>query len=253
MKILIDGCIFVEQHAANSVAFWTTAVPILAVELDVHCLYYLNREFGRRFPDRHNLKILCAPRVDWAQSALEDRRLAALCRELEIDVFVSTYNTSAGAQVRSLFVSTDEALSPQLSGNHTVDPVVLSARRAANMACRRWIIPSLDLENMPQLVEQLLQALRNAAEGDLSNDDNARRAMEEESVVAQAGLLRQIAQEETLARHHAHQKQLADQARSAANPVRRVYQALRQPSRYREYATRILMRIKGNRDTTTNR
>lgn len=245
MNILIDGCIFAEQHENDTVAFWTVAVPALAAELDEHCLYFLNREFVHRFPDRRNLKNLCAPRVDWARSALEDRRVTALCSELEIDVFVSTYNTSAGTRVRSLFVPTEQALSTLLADNHVVDPVALSAKRAANMACQRWIIPPFDHRDMPELVRQLVRVLCEVAECELSDDDNARRAAEEELVITQASLLRQIAQQEMLARHQARLEQQTDQARSAANPVRRVYLALRQPRRYPEYAARILMRIKG--------
>src|SRR5262249_13908778 len=50
---------------------------------------------------------LFAPACDYGAALSEDRRLAALCSELAIDVFMSTQYTSAGGSVKSVFVALD--------------------------------------------------------------------------------------------------------------------------------------------------
>src|SRR2546425_3778839 len=104
MKILIDGCVFARPDQMEVVEFWRQLIPRLPAHLQEHQVFFLNRTQGPVFQRLEELTNLFAPPVDFSRSAIEDRRLAALCRELGIDVFVSTYNTSAGAQVKSLFV-----------------------------------------------------------------------------------------------------------------------------------------------------
>jgi hypothetical protein len=52
-----------------------------------------------------SVRPLYAPPVDRNALAMEDRRLAILCRDLEIDCFLSTCATSAGGCVRTLLVA----------------------------------------------------------------------------------------------------------------------------------------------------
>ncbi|WP_235006738.1 methyltransferase domain-containing protein [Calothrix rhizosoleniae] len=104
MKILIDGVAFSQAQDQKAIDFWQQLMPRLTLRLKGENIYYLNRNSDIDFPDLTSLHNLYAPSVDYSLSALEDRRLASLCRELNIDVFISTYNTSAGSGVKTLFI-----------------------------------------------------------------------------------------------------------------------------------------------------
>jgi len=106
MKILIDGCVFTQQGETELCQFWREIIPGLVTRLSEHQVYFLNRASSPAFEEIvGKFKNLVAPPVEFEQFFLEERRLSALCRALGVDVFISTYNTSAGAQVRSLFVA----------------------------------------------------------------------------------------------------------------------------------------------------
>ena len=108
MRILIDIDVsaLAESGKPESV-FWRNALPELVRCLDEHTVYLLSR--GSRSVDLHGTDVhhLNAPTFDVRNSVTEDRRLAALCSELEIDIFLSTFCSSAGTGVRSVFVALD--------------------------------------------------------------------------------------------------------------------------------------------------
>lgn len=134
MNVLIDGVIFSQQDEDDGSRLWRQVVPRLGIRLPDVQFYFLDRSITPAIPDASGLKHLFAPPVDFAHSATEDRRLAALCRELDIDLFISTYNTSAGVQVKSLFVAYD--MIPELFPTffRGDDPVLLAKKRAIGMA-----------------------------------------------------------------------------------------------------------------------
>jgi len=246
MNILIDGCIFSDKHEGDVVTFWTAAVPGLASALEEHYIYFLNREFTHRFPDRFNLKNLCSPCVDWERSALEDRRLAFLCRELEVDVFVSTYFTSAGTNVRSLFVATEKDFSVlSSSGKQGNDPLVISDKRAAGMACRSWAIPTFDSNELTNIIGQLARVISEVAGCELSDEDNARRIAEEHAVIAQASILQQIALNGTIEINTAHRHPQATSFEPVPSKrlyriMQRLYYAITNPHKWPQYIARLL-------------
>lgn len=249
MKILIDGCIFVEQCEGDAFSFWIAAIPGLPSLLEEHSIYFLNREFTRRFSESANLRNLYAPRPDWERSPLEDRRLATLCRELEIDVFVSTYHTSAGTNVKSLYVFTKNDHASLPLNEHANELVILSAKRAARMACRCWTIPSNGLNDLPILIDQLARAILEAAEYRLSEDDNARRSKEERTVIAYASNLQRAALNETIEMNRVHRQQQAAPLESVSSKTRylvlgRLYHAVTSPHKWPDYASRLYRRIR---------
>lgn len=112
MKLLIDGCIFGLDSHPDHVSFWKQVIPKLIPRLRGFEIYYLNRSKDVMsavpdFPEVKSIHNLFAPLVDFKHSALEDRRLSALCQNLGIDVFVSTFYTSAGNQPKSILIACD--------------------------------------------------------------------------------------------------------------------------------------------------
>ncbi|MGO9566321.1 MAG: hypothetical protein ACLP5H_02145 [Desulfomonilaceae bacterium] len=189
MKILVDGCIFSESVPTSDIVFWTAAIPCLAEDFPGHVLYFLNRDSVKRFQDTTNLKNLWAPRPLWEQAAQEDRRLAALCQELGIEVFVSTYATSAGARVPSLFIAVDmSSFSSDGGADHEL--VTISLRRAAKLANRSWEVPQTGSGSVKQSVHDLERELRNVFESQPDEESTARLEAAETLVVAQARQLR---------------------------------------------------------------
>jgi hypothetical protein len=92
-------------------------------------VFVLNRSSSQnaRFTATHSL---FAPDCDYRSGVSEDRRLAALCSELAIDVFVSTQYTSAGANVKAVFVALDS-----MPGTFQQNPDIRdSGIRAAKLA-----------------------------------------------------------------------------------------------------------------------
>lgn len=243
MNILIDGCIFVDPETRDCVEFWRIAVPKLPSLLPMHVIFLLNREIAVRFPAAHNLRNLHAPPPEWERSAIEDRRLAALCRELSVDVFASTYYTSAGGYVRSLSVSVQpdaEVLS--------VDPlrnawVAASRQRAANLATWNWTLCPGEVTDPAMLTEDLARALIQAGTRLLSQEEETRRIAEEDLTAQQAGQLQEAELQHFIAVHQAHHDRQAHGARTVHGALGRAYWSVRQPHRYREYAIRILERL----------
>jgi hypothetical protein len=238
MNILIDGCILAELDQGSVREFWRASIPRLPSLLPGHIIYLLNREPDARLPAVPGLRNLNAPAPEWAHPALEDRRLAALCQELGIDVFVSTCGTSAGGQVRSLFVST-EALTGSQEDTQKEALASESARRANGLATWRWTAPN-GVKDVINLTEQLAEALIHAGTCEMPLDAQILRAAEEELTARQANELREAELRRFIAADQAYHEGLAHRAQSPQGVVRRLYWALRQPYRYREYAIRML-------------
>jgi glycosyltransferase involved in cell wall biosynthesis len=132
MKILIDGYVFARQEETELHKFWEQLIPKIVNRLQNDQVYFLNRTSNPIFQEiPSKFKNLFAPLVDFEKSALEDRRLAALCQELDIDMFFSTYYTSAGTVVKSVFI-----LCSKLSSNpiETDSNIFLSRQRSIKMS-----------------------------------------------------------------------------------------------------------------------
>jgi hypothetical protein len=239
MNILIDGCIFVEFDQGGVLDFWHFAIPRLPSLLPGHTTYLLNREPSVRFPGALGLRNLHAPRPEWARSAIEDRRLAALCQELSIDVFVSTCCTSAGGRVSSLFVSTE----PETGAWEDVQIQALAAEskeRANGFAAWRWTLPTAGAMEQTTLTRQLADALIRAATWQTPVGERPRRAALEELTARQADELHEAELQHFIAADQAYREGLARKAQSPHGMLNRAYWALRQPHRYTEYAIRML-------------
>ncbi|MBP0014394.1 MAG: hypothetical protein J7545_00770 [Roseofilum sp. SBFL] len=155
MNILIDGCVFGYSGYLEVVKFWQTLIPRIVFYLEGHTIYFLNRSTNAVFPDIA-VNHLFAPLPEFDSSGVEICRLSALCQELEIDLFLSTYNTSPGSQSKSLFIL--EYYQSVLLNNSALDSsfVNLSRQRALKMSCGYFIlcqdkdeIPKFDLSLTP--------------------------------------------------------------------------------------------------------
>ena len=104
MKILVDT-LALEKPETSEGRYWSAVLPQLVRQLRAHRLYLLKRPGYVLQFDESSVTVLQAPAYDTRQPVIEDRRLAALCTELEIDVFLSTFCTTAGGRVRSILVS----------------------------------------------------------------------------------------------------------------------------------------------------
>jgi len=138
MNILIDGCVFAYSDYLEIAKFWECLIPRLVASLDGHGVYVLNRYVLNRdanaiFPDLA-VKNLFAPLPEFDLSGVEVCRLSALCKELNIDVFISSYNTSPGSQAKSLFFV--EANPSAVAADCPLDEsyVRLSRQRSLKMA-----------------------------------------------------------------------------------------------------------------------
>ena len=120
MKIFIDGAVLSQKQDQKAIDFWQQLIPRLTLRLRGEDIYYLNRNPDLDFPEIETLHNLYAPSVDFSLSALEDRRLACLCRDLKINVFITTYNTSAGSGVNTLFIDIDNYLDLNKSNDLTI-------------------------------------------------------------------------------------------------------------------------------------
>lgn len=79
-------------------------MPPLVKHLRGHEVWVLRRDGTYLDNFSESVRPLYAPPVDRNALAMEDRRLAILCRDLEIDCFLSTFATSAGGNVKTLLV-----------------------------------------------------------------------------------------------------------------------------------------------------
>src|SRR6185436_3886885 len=73
-----------------------------------------------------------APPIDHSNAKKEDRRLAALCAELNIDLFISTGFTTAGGKVASCLVATD-SMKEQFRRNPELTKIVVQSSRLASI------------------------------------------------------------------------------------------------------------------------
>jgi hypothetical protein len=104
--VLIDGCLFTTPDFGPAARFWREVTPRLGKLLD-RPLYYLNRAtVPPPFAPGDSVRVLAAPPLDIRDYPLEQRRLAALCREVSSPLFASTGFTCA-APVPSVFVLAD--------------------------------------------------------------------------------------------------------------------------------------------------
>jgi hypothetical protein len=104
--VIIDGCIFTTPDFGPAARFWREVTPRLGKLLG-QPVYYLHRaSVPPPFPADAAVKVLAAPPLDIRDYAVEQRRLAALCRELSVPLFASTRFTLA-APTPSIFVLAD--------------------------------------------------------------------------------------------------------------------------------------------------
>jgi hypothetical protein len=236
MKILVDGSVFTELRRGKLVNFWTAVLTSLSTRQNSISVYLLNRELSSKFARLANVINLYAPQVEWERSALEDRRLALLCKELGVDVFVSTYYTSAGAQVRSLAVSYDDLVFWQ---DPKTEWQALSEKRARNLACATWIVPNYWRWEKASAVTQFIDKLYAAHDTPLSAKELERRALEEDLTIHQANALRAVAiQSAGTSAHHKNRKA------PTTSFVPRLFKAVARPRCYPEYGYRIICKVR---------
>lgn len=253
MNILIDGCVFSQNNYPDLQEAWRQFLPKLVSKLQEHQIYFLNRGFARNFDEIGGVYNLFAPLVDFNVAALEDRRLSALCQELDIDLFLSTYNTSAGILAKSLFLAVSTA---QISGEND-SPLLISRHRAINMAAGYLVFSHEDADflknvyQVPQeaiqvacceynvetdaevIVEEFALAVNKLLTSEIHSALEARRRQEEELVNSEAIAIKSADQEEAIRLWSIK----IEEERQNQNKftLLRLYRAVTQPHRYFEY------------------
>jgi hypothetical protein len=106
LKILVDTEALIHSGTPEF-SFWKVVLPKLVSASNQHVFYILERGGEDNVWDPDAAVVLHAPSCDFDNHVIEDRRLAALCAELEVETFISTFYTSAGASVNSVFVAVD--------------------------------------------------------------------------------------------------------------------------------------------------
>jgi len=190
------------------------------------------------------LHLLSAPHVDLKDSQSEDRRLAALCSELQVDLFISTGYTSAGANVRSVFVADDSMT--QLFRKHPEirSTAVYSARLASlHVALSEESARALsDISNVelkyitivPGALE-LAKIVSRSMQSRIPDEIEHIRRIEEEKIRSDAERRQTVAQKQA--------QRLWNEAMGQGGRlprIQRAWKAIRSVRRYPEYVKRIL-------------
>jgi hypothetical protein len=149
------------------------------------------------------------PNYEPKHSVAEDRRLAALCAELNIDVFLSTFYTTAGGKVRSILVAPE----PERS------------LRALRLASLRLQNPSTD---------EILTALSRVVNAQPDEETARTREAEEKALRLESERLRKSSLDEA--------EILWRRAMAPVSPVKRMLRAVKNVHRYPEYFRKILQR-----------
>jgi hypothetical protein len=237
VRILIDGGALSGQAGARASEFWGSFLPALAQRLARCEICLLSRGPIAAIGEPTGVRTFHAPPVDYDASAWEDRRLRALARALDADVFLSTCHTSAGVETPSVYVAWETP-----PGRHGPRA---SSRRAARMAVRHLALGDgqaaqateahglpLSLFRMPSLptapalAALAAETIEALADRPLVLDDlQARRTAEERTTATLAARLKAAEERRAVRRHR-----LARWARAAA-----------QPRRYLEYLGRLVV------------
>ena len=242
MKILVDGEALAHPLEPEC-GLWSEILPSLIDALHPHGVYFLSRAraSAKAFPGTH---LLAAPQIDFRISLIEDRRLAALCAEVGIDVFLSTYYSSAGAKLRSTFVATDSTID-RLGEPDTRKSIRRAARlastllavsqKSAEAVCRVCDIPEArvsiaDATHPEAFVAAIVDSFVASPEPDT---DEVRRAQEEITRL-EARQLR--AMQETSADKRWQEEM---QKRKYPHWIPRIWKAVWNPRRYPQYLTRL--------------
>lgn len=185
--------------------------------------------------DAGNVIVLNAPNPEWGKSALEDRRLAALCAALDIDLFLSTFCTSAGSKVATLFVidETDSLLSDRDS--HLPVGTKGALRRCERLACRSWSMPDSDHCLEKELVQTLAKEMILAAQSQSDESQMRIRDTEERATVMLANNLRETA----LRKYQQAHDEKAQLSSVKPSLLYRVFRALCKPHRYINYLNKV--------------
>lgn len=274
MKILIDGCVFTQHNQTTAILFWKKLIAALVFQLQGEQIYFLNRTSNLALPDVDGLKNLFSPDVDFEQSALEHCRLSALCKELEVDSFISTYNTSIGFPAKSMLLL-GKMLQPT---SKKKDSIWISRQRAIKMACGYlfldqsaaeslkttgiWngdlqsesegnrvfycIDKNPDLERWSEsdwhdVAKQLSLGLQELGNRQLSTEVLAQVQAEDEAAKVRSQQVK-LKAEEAVKTHAIYPNYDPNfSQKSSTYPTRkvRIYNALKQPRRYPEYVTRL--------------
>jgi hypothetical protein len=206
LNILIDTLALAKPNTAEG-HYWGTQLPQLMSRLAGHNVFLLSRPGCGLNGTKGPFRILEIPNYELQHPVAEDRRLAALCTELNIDVFLSTLHTTAGGKVPSVLVA------PEPEHNS----------RAIRLAWPRLQNPSTD-----DILAALLQAVNSQPD-----DETARtRDAEENALRLESERLRKDSLDEA--------EKLWQQAMRPVSPVKRVLRAVKNVHRYPEYFRRIL-------------
>lgn len=181
MKILVDGCIFSEAAGSAAAHFWKKLLETAYSHPERgFAIYFLDRGGAPKFRNTRSWINLSAPKVEWRRASLEDRRLARLCSEIGSDIFVSTYHTSAGAQVRSLVLLAAD------SGSDKPGRTQSPRQREYNLATDTWAVSYRSQVAHTWLLQQFWAKLNATASRVLTPEEITRRDREEQDIIAEA-------------------------------------------------------------------
>lgn len=238
MKLLIDP----PQSSAARAPFWRDLqAALLSTQAGPQSQTFILQRSTQ--PPDLKANFLDVPAAEFTQSVLEDRRLAALCSELNIDLFVSANHTSAGGIVPSALVFTDSSVQDCAATSAVLESTVRAARsaavliadssKAAAYLAQASEIPLLHIrishtpreaarvieKSLGLPVPETIEILRREEESRTAAESRRRRALAEAEIVRLRNL--------TL-----------DGRPKAFIP--RVWRAVRNVNRYPEYIRRIL-------------
>jgi hypothetical protein len=206
LNILIDTAALASPSDMAEGRYWATHLPQLLSRIGEHNVFLLRRPGCQLNLPNASLRVLDAPTYNTEHSVVEDRQLAALCKELQIDVFLSTLYTTAGGKVPSVMVAIS-----------TTGP-----SRANRLAWPR-------LQNAR--TDEIIAALVQAASSQPDDETCRNRSAEENALQAEAERLRKRSLDQA--------EELWRRAMAPVSPSRRVLRALKSVHRYPEYFRRL--------------
>ncbi|MDJ1185085.1 hypothetical protein [Roseofilum casamattae] len=266
MNILIDGCVFAYSDYLEIAKFWESLIPRLVASLEGHRVYVLNRDVNAIFPELA-VQNLFAPAPDFDRSSVEVCRLSALCKELDIDVFISSYNTSPGSQAKSLFVLEPSPSAVAADSPLDESSVRLSRERSLKMASGYFLLSEesgnvlksevelapdeviwteliSDLEiDWESLAQHVARAMNELFDSKIDGQVSTRIESEEMAICREVEQLRRKAETESKdkAFYPIYDPNFKPKQTSI---LMRGYLALTQPERYGEFAGRIYQWMK---------
>jgi predicted O-linked N-acetylglucosamine transferase (SPINDLY family)/glycosyltransferase involved in cell wall biosynthesis len=233
MNILIDGYVFARQEETELQQFWKQVIPKIVNRLQNEKIYFLNRTSNPIFQENSSkFNNLFAPLVDFEKSAIEDRRLAALCQELDINIFISTYYTSAGVVVKSMFILCNKFSSNIFKTDYHIS---LSRQRAIKMASSYIAIFQDEVNNFSVTYEILEDRVR-VVHPTVTNAELDWERIAEQCAIAIQNVFNEKLSPEIITSHIAEEKAVKAEASSLTQDIEKAavdsWETQRKPESY---------------------